>query len=95
MISGSCSSSFRDEIHGWVLCSDMEKKLPRIVAGPVNHGSTSIVKEPGKSPGDVSSATGGLNVSRKAVSPFSDFTVSDMVATGRVWRGDVHSASFH
>lgn len=49
----------------------------------VNVRSTRIVKEPGKSPGDVSGAAGGSNVSRKHVSPFKDWTESDMVGQGQ------------
>jgi hypothetical protein len=81
MMSGSWSSCFRDEIHGVLFCSEIEKILLRIVAGPVNHGSMSMVKEPGKRLGEETGALGGENVKRKAVSPFSDLTDKDMLET--------------
>lgn len=46
--------------------------------GPTSQGSIKIVKDPGKSPGEDSGATGGLKVRRNAVSPFNDFTVRDI-----------------
>ena len=54
--------------------------LLRMVAAPTSQGSMRIVKEPGKRPGDESGAIGGLKVSKKAVSPFSDLHVRLMVA---------------
>jgi hypothetical protein len=56
----------------------MEKNELSMMEGPTSQGSMRIVKDPGKSPGELSGATGGLNVSRNAVSPFNDFTVKDM-----------------
>src|SRR4051812_21462436 len=84
MRSGSCSSSFKDEMHGFVLCSETEKMVLRMVAGPASHGSSRMVKEPGKRPGDDMGAAGGEKVRRKAVSPFSDRTVRGMVGC-RQW----------
>jgi hypothetical protein len=77
-MSGSWSSSFNEEMHGAVLCSDMENMVLRMVAGPVSHGSMRMVKDPGKRPGEDTGATGGEKVSRKAVSPLRDRTVNDM-----------------
>lgn len=65
-------------MHGCFFCSEMEKNELRIMDGPTNHGSTRIVNEPGNSPGEDSGAIGGLNMSRKEVSPLSDLTVKDM-----------------
>ena len=96
MISGSWSSSSKEEMHGSVLCSDTEKKLPRMVAGPVSQGSMSTVKEVGNRAGEDGEAAGGLKVSRNAVSPFRDLTVSDMFArrqapgSGRMYFGGCH-----
>jgi hypothetical protein len=73
--SGSCSSSSSEAIHGVVFCSEMEKMLLRMVAAPTSHGSMRIVKEPGNRPGDDIGAIGGLKVSKKLVSPFSDLQV--------------------
>lgn len=89
MISGSCSKSLKDEMHGVVFCSEMENLVLRMVAAPVNHGSMRTVKDPGNSPGDESGATGGEKVSRKAVSPLRDFTVNDM-AQQRLWQVERH-----
>jgi hypothetical protein len=58
----------------------MEKMLLRMVAEPTSHGSMRIVKEPGNRPGDDIGAIGGLKVSKKAVSPFSDLHVRLMAA---------------
>jgi hypothetical protein len=80
MMSGSCSKSFKEAMQGLVFCSEMEKTVLRIVAGPVSQGSTRIVKELGNRPGDRRGASGGEKVSRKVVSPFRDCTVSDMAA---------------
>jgi hypothetical protein len=49
-----------------------------MIEGPTIHGSTRIVNDPGKRPGDESGATGGLKMRRKDVSPFSDLMVRDM-----------------
>jgi hypothetical protein len=49
-----------------------------MMEGPTIHGSTKIVKEPGKRPGDESGATLGVKVRRKEVSPFSDLMVKAM-----------------
>jgi hypothetical protein len=68
----------RDEIHGWLFCSECEKMELRMIEGPTIHGSTRMENEPGKQPGDESGATGGLNMSRNDVSPLSDLMVSDM-----------------
>jgi hypothetical protein len=78
--SGSCSSSSSDDIHGFVFCSEMENMLLSMVAAPTSQGSMRIVKEPGNRPGEESGAIGGLKVSKKAVSPFSDLHVRLMVA---------------
>lgn len=61
-------------MHGLVVCSEMEKMLLRMVAGPINHGSMSTVKEPGAHGGEER----GMKVSKKAESPLIDFTVKDM-----------------
>ena len=50
----------------------------RMIDGPTSQGSSRIVKEPGKRPGEEMGATGGLKTRRKEVSPFSDLTDSDM-----------------
>ena len=42
-------------------------------------GRMRTVKDPGKSPGEDTGATGGEKVSRKAVSPLRDLTVKDIV----------------
>ena len=96
MMSGSWSSSSKDEMQGCVLCSDTEKKLPRMVAGPVSQGSMRTVKEAGNRAGECRGVAGGLKVSRNAVSPFRDLTVSDMFArrqapgSGRMCAGGCH-----
>jgi hypothetical protein len=65
----------------------MEKIELRMMEGPTSQGSIRIVKDPGKRPGEDSGATGGLNVSRNAVSPFNDLTVRDIaIRTGRLRR---------
>jgi hypothetical protein len=56
----------------------MEKTGLRIIEGPTIHGSTKMVNEPGKSPGEESGATLGVKVRRKELSPFSDLMVRDM-----------------
>lgn len=78
MRSGSYSSSFRCEMHGCAFWCEMEKIELRMMDGPTSQGSIKIVKDPGKRPGEDSGATGGLKASRNAVSPFNDFTVSDI-----------------
>lgn len=65
-------------MHGWAFWCEMEKMELRMMEGPTSQGSIRIVKDPGKSPGEDSGATGGLKVSRNAVSPFNDFTVKDI-----------------
>jgi hypothetical protein len=85
--SGSCSSSSREVMHGFVFCSEMEKTVLRMVAGPVSHGSRRMVKDPGNKPGEDTGAAGGEKVRRKAVSPFSDCTVKDMAARSRRGQG--------
>jgi hypothetical protein len=72
------SSSLRWVMHGRAFCSEWEKMEFSIMDGPTSQGSSSIVKEPGNNPGDDSGAIGGLNTRRKDVSPFNDFTDSDM-----------------
>jgi len=57
---------------GFARCSDREKIEFRMIDGPVSHGSTRMVKEPGNNPGDDSGAAGGSKVRRKEVSPFND-----------------------
>jgi hypothetical protein len=79
--SGSRSSSFKEEMHGWLFCSEWEKMELRMIDGPTIHGSTRTVNDPGKRPGDESGATGGLKMSRKQLSPFSDLMVKDMATS--------------
>jgi hypothetical protein len=67
-------------MQGFDFCSDMEKMVLRMVAGPVSHGSRRMVKDPGNRPGEDTGAAGGEKVRRKAVSPFSDCTVKGMAA---------------
>lgn len=80
-MSGSCSKSFKEEMQGGVFRSEMEKMELKMVAAPVSQGSMRIVKEPGNRPGEERGATGGVNVKRKAVSPFKDRRVNDMTTS--------------
>lgn len=82
--SGSWSNSLNVEMQGAAVCSDTEKKVPRMVAGPDNHGSTRMVKEVGKRGGEAWDGRGGSKVSRKAVSALRDLTVRDMFAREQV-----------
>ena len=79
-------------MHGRAFCSEMENFEFRMMDGPTSHGSSRMVKEPGKVPGEASGAGGGRKTSRNDVSPLSDVTESDMaVHTQRVrrpWGGD-------
>lgn len=67
-------------MQGFDFCSDIEKMVLRMVAGPMSHGSRRMVKDPGNRPGEDTGAAGGEKVRRKAVSPFSDCTVKGMAA---------------
>lgn len=77
-MSGSSSSSFKEDIHGWVLHSVMENFGLRIWAAPDSHGSIRMVKEPGNRLGGETGAMGGEKVRRNEVSPLRAFTVKDM-----------------
>jgi hypothetical protein len=86
MRSGSNSSSLRWEMHGCAFWCETEKIGLKTMEGPTSQGSIRIVKDPGNRPGEDSGATGGLKVSRNAVSPFNDFTVRDIATPGQSGR---------
>lgn len=80
-MSGS-GRSFNDSIQAGVVCSWTLNFCEMIVAGPVSQGSMRIVKEPGKSSGDLISegVMEGAKVRRKEVSLLRALMVSAIVA---------------